>query len=503
MNSCASNPFRIDETAIARIRKVFAVAEFSEVGVFRHLQFEDTVRVEPREIPRLLEMTRQGTPLDVFIRLFLLGVEVTIDEAQAAVSPMDLGSWLDVGVLASAGKMIRAPLRLVPANQMLVAFDPSTLDAEAEARPDHVHGMGMSSINLMNATIRRRVDTALDLGTGCGIQGLMCAQHSRRVIATDVNPRALNITRFNAMLNGLNNIEVREGSRFDPVDGERFDLILVNPPFAITPDRHFLFRDSGMAGDGFVRALLTEAPAHLTEGGFCQMTAQWAHMRGEDWQTRLRRWFDGSRCDAWVVRLKTQNPETYAANWISETEKLSPWNYAKKWNAWMAYFDDRGIEAVSTGMIVLRCRRASDSGFWVTEDAERIGEHAGEAFYNGFLLRDFLEKTPDGELLGLAFKLSSEVRIDQFIRPTAPGWQAEKIVLRHTRGIHYAGNLDGLMIGLLGRCDGKTPLGALVDELAGSMGTDRGDILSSVLMVMRNLIERGVVLPPLLYDINS
>ena len=503
MNSGMTSPFRLDGTAIARIREVLAAAEFSEVGVFRHLQSEDNVRVEPREIPRLLKMTRQGTPLDVFIRLFLIGVEVTIDEACAAVSPMDLGSWLDVGLVTAAGKTVRAPLRIVPANQMLVAFDPSTRHAETEARPDHVHGMGMSSINLMNGAIRRRVDTTLDLGTGCGIQGMMCARHSRRVVATDINPRALNITRFNAMMNGLDNIEVREGSRFDSVGGERFDLVLVNPPFAISPDNLFLFRDGGMAGDGFVRALLTEAPAYLTEGGFCQMTAQWAHMRGEAWQARLKRWFNGSGCDAWVVRLKTQNPETYAANWISETEKLAPLDYAKKWNDWIAYFDDRGIEAVSTGMIVLRRRRASDSGFWVTEDAESIGEHAGEAFYNGFLLRDFLAMTPDDELLGLAFKLSSEVRIDQFVRPSSPGWQAEKIVLRHTRGIHYAGNLDGLMIGLLGRCDGKTPLGSLVDELAGSMGTDRGDIMASVLMVMRNLIERGVVLPPLLYDINS
>ena len=113
----------------------------------------------------------------------------------------------------------------------------------------------MSSINLMNGAIRRRVDTTLDLGTGCGIQGMMCARHSRRVVATDINPRALNITRFNAMMNGLDNIEVREGSRFDSVGGERFDLVLVNPPFAISPDNHFLFRDGGMAGDGFVRAL--------------------------------------------------------------------------------------------------------------------------------------------------------------------------------------------------------------------------------------------------------
>ena len=496
MNSDLAAPFRLDGTVIARIREVFAAADYTETGVFRRLQSEETVSVEPREIPRLLMMTREGTPLDVFIRLFLLGVDVTAEAASRATAPMDLASWLDAGLLAAAGEAVRAPLRLVPATRLLVAFDPSTRHPDAEARADHVHGMGASSINLMSGTIRRAVDAVLDLGTGCGIQGMLCARHARRVVSTDVNPRALNIARFNAMLNGLDNIEFREGSRFDPVDGERFDLILMNPPFAISPDHRFWFRDGGMAGDGFVKALLNEAPAYLTEGGFCQITAQWAHMRGEPWQVRLKRWFDGSGCDVWVIRLKTQNPETYAAGWISETEKMGPRAYAAKWNAWTAYFHEAGIEAVSTGMIALRRRQASDHGFWVTEDAEGIGEGAGEAFHAGFLLRDFLAGTPDDQWAELAFTLSPEVRIDQVLRPASPGWQPEKIVLRHTRGIRYAGNIDGLMIGLLGHCDGRTPLGALMDELAAAMGTDRDDIAASVLRVMRNLVERGFVLPP-------
>ena len=100
-----------------------------------------------------------------------------------------------------------------------------------------------------------------------------------------------------------------------------------------------------------------------------------------------------SGCDAWVIRTKTQNPETYAANWLSETEKLSPETYARKWSEWMTYFQDQGIEAVSTGMIALRRRQAADNDFWITEDAEEIGEHAGEAFYNAFVLQDFLRET--------------------------------------------------------------------------------------------------------------
>ncbi|HET9226144.1 MAG TPA: methyltransferase, partial [Thermoanaerobaculia bacterium] len=48
----------------------------------------------------------------------------------------------------------------------------------------------------------------------------------------DLNPEAVRCARINALLNRLENqIEVRQGDLFGPVEGERFDLILFNPPF--------------------------------------------------------------------------------------------------------------------------------------------------------------------------------------------------------------------------------------------------------------------------------
>ena len=65
--------------------------------------------------------------------------------------------------------------------------------------------------------MRRPGEAALDLGTGCGIQALLAAKHAERVVATDVNPRALGFAAFNAALNGIETIELRDGSGFDPV----------------------------------------------------------------------------------------------------------------------------------------------------------------------------------------------------------------------------------------------------------------------------------------------
>ena len=95
----------------------------------------------------------------------------------------------------------------------------------------------------------------LDLGTGCGPLALKAARAAGRVIATDVNPRALQFAGFNAALNGIANIEFRCGDRFEPVTGERFDLIVSNPPFFITPKSKLLFTDNPFQLDLFAASL--------------------------------------------------------------------------------------------------------------------------------------------------------------------------------------------------------------------------------------------------------
>jgi release factor glutamine methyltransferase len=72
----------------------------------------------------------------------------------------------------------------------------------------------------------------LDMGTGSGICAVFAARHSRRVVAVDINPAAVRCASINARLNHLEHcIEVRYGDLFAPVAGERFDLIVFNPPF--------------------------------------------------------------------------------------------------------------------------------------------------------------------------------------------------------------------------------------------------------------------------------
>src|SRR5207302_291039 len=127
----------------------------------------------------------------------------------------------------------------------------------------------------------RRVARALDVGCGSGVQALLASRHARAVVATDVNPRALAFTEFNAALNGITNIETRRGSLFEPVSGERFGLITCNPPYVVSPEHRWTYRDSGFHGDEISERVARESAVHLADGGFAVMTASWV-ARDED-----------------------------------------------------------------------------------------------------------------------------------------------------------------------------------------------------------------------------
>lgn len=73
---------------------------------------------------------------------------------------------------------------------------------------------------------------ALDMGTGTGVGAVFLARRGWRVVAVDLNPEAVRCARINVLLNRLEDrVEIRQGDLFGPVEGERFDLILFNPPF--------------------------------------------------------------------------------------------------------------------------------------------------------------------------------------------------------------------------------------------------------------------------------
>jgi HemK-related putative methylase len=107
----------------------------------------------------------------------------------------------------------------------------------------------------------------LDLGTGSGLIAVRAAMRGADVVATDVNPEAVRCARMNALLNRVDErVEVREGDLYDPVRGERFDVVVCNPPFFRGQPRHQ--RDAAWRGEDVLERLVRELDAALSPTGY-------------------------------------------------------------------------------------------------------------------------------------------------------------------------------------------------------------------------------------------
>lgn len=104
-------------------------------------------------------------------------------------------------------------------------------------------------------------------GEGSGIGAVRAGQWADRVVAVDINPEAIRCARINVLLNRMEDrVEVREGDLFDPLGGERFDVVLFNPPFLPGEPSDALagaFRSNQIA-DCFASKL----EGHLQPGGY-------------------------------------------------------------------------------------------------------------------------------------------------------------------------------------------------------------------------------------------
>jgi methylase of polypeptide subunit release factors len=441
-------------------------------------------------------LTRRGRPLDTLIRLFLLGIPEPLDAARRALAPVAIEEWARAGLIGMEGGLVRGLVRLMAFRHLMLACDQQET-AGADPRPDQVMGMTASTVALADFAVRRPVGSALDLGTGSGVQAFLAAAHSDRVSATDSNPRALDFARFNAAFNGCERkVEFLEGDSFEPVRGRSFDLILSNPPFAVTPSRRFAYRDSGVAGDGFARGLVQNGARALNEGGVCQVVCDWAHIQGEGWQERLATWFAGSGCDAWVIRTDTRGAADYAHMWIRDTEHAGEQEAGRLYEEWLAYYAGERIEAVSTGLIALRKASGRKNWLRIEEGPDSNSGPFGEYVLRGFGLRDFLEAANTSEaLLAAKLRVAEGARLDHVCEWEDGSWRIRSAKIRLERGLRYDGNIDLRLAGMVALCDGKHTLGEILERTARQLGEDLERITPNCVALMRQLIERGFVVP--------
>lgn len=106
----------------------------------------------------------------------------------------------------------------------------------------------------------------LDLGTGSGICAIFAALKGAQVTATDISPIAVRCTKANVIINNLEDrVRVLEGDLFQPIEKQRFDLVIFNPPYY--EGKSTDWAEYAWRGENVLHRFVEGLSAHLTPRG--------------------------------------------------------------------------------------------------------------------------------------------------------------------------------------------------------------------------------------------
>jgi methylase of polypeptide subunit release factors len=451
---------------------------------------------ESQDFELIYRRVRDENPYNILVQLFWLGRDVSEPAIRRNLPGLDIEQLEGIGLLVRQNGSIRSIVKLGPYHDLLMAcdFEPGI---HGDLSADHVLGVSAASLSLANVTIRRKVKTALDLGTGAGIQAFLAAGHADRVIGTDTNPRALNFAKFNARLNEIDNIEWLQGSLYEPVAEQKFDLIVSNPPFVISPESRFIFRDTNLPGDSLSEQVVCGVSERLTEGGFACILFNWHHKDQEDWDSRPQNWASNTGCDGWLICFKSTDPLTYAADWLQTSVGQNSPDYGRYLDEWMAYYEQMGIRQISAGAMVMR-RRSGQANWFRSHilDKGRCMGSSGDQIERIFAAEDFLEALEDDrQLLEQSLLFDEHHLLRHELRAEDGRWAVRSEHLYASEGIPFAGNVDMYVANLLAGCNGRRTLRELLEKVADRAKTDPEKITPTCLTVVQNLMRSGFLSP--------
>jgi len=420
--------------------------------------------------------------LEVLTRLFARGLSVEPGQARQSFHPLDLDRLIDSGLLCEEGRRIKACFQAQRYSGLIFLSDFFRWENDR----DFVLSIGPAGNYLARLTIRQWIKLTLDLGCGCGVQSLLAARHSDKVIATDINPRALALTRLNAELNDIHNIETRQGSYFEPVNGQRFDLIVANLPYVITPEKRLIYRNDDQPGDAGMLKRLREIPAYLKDGGFAQVLINWIHAEDQEPTEPIRRTVETGSVDVWLVRNGSKQPDQYIEMWLKHQAGNDTRQFERNRREWLRWYQKNHIERIALGAITMRRRCSGPNWFCAAEVNTNLEDQAGKQFLRLFAAQDYLTGIDDTK--ALLNKIFIPVDLDF-------AGDEDQPVACASHGSRFEAKISRASRAVLQKLDGTNSLEKLIRTFSRQSGLPAKEIQNDMLADVRELLKLGMILP--------
>jgi carbamoyltransferase len=362
----------IDTAGFAEFRAVLAA----------HRYRGDAIFARTREWPKSY---RAGTTMEAaydylfasepavreLLKLFLSRQTLEGSAVEALLTPPVTSFLVDIDLLERQADGYRCRYLLFPIEHAYIVTDPIG-DFFAPGDRNAVFELVGEQSLLANALLREPCDTALDVCTGSGVFAILAARFCSHVWAVDINPRAVRFAKFNALLNGADNVTVLDSDVYSGLDNLTFDVITANPPYnptcgAVETPR--LSVHGGFGGEEVLFAILAGLRQHLRPGGRAQIITRLFFEGHAPYQHRLNDILDLDCFDAvllhWPIRQIFTLTNLMASSW-------SLGRHGVGLAAMCDYYKSRGIERESFG--VLNLRRVAAGGVFRTIERHEIAQ---------------------------------------------------------------------------------------------------------------------------------
>lgn len=502
----------MDRALVELLRDDLARADYT-VDRLRELwgEMADAALDRSDRVPARRVLATSDDRAALIARLFLLGDPLDERSAARALPRIGVDGAKALGLVERSAGEVRGTIDLRPYSVVdglgvvawWIASDLGEISTGVPLREDHVLGVGGASTTLAALQLPDPSEQTLDLGTGCGIQALHASRYSGRVIATDVSARALSFAELTAALCGVERIEFRLGGLLEPVADERFDRIVSNPPFVITPRTagvpEYTYRDAGLRGDELLPSLVGDLRTCLAPGGIAQLLGNWEYRDSADGLAAIARAAEDAGLEYWIVERDRLDPARYAETWIRDGgTRRGGVEWERLVDAWLTDFAQRNVDEIGFGYLLLRAagdpdavplRRAERLSERIGENPAGLGAHLAAALH----ARDRVVALDDPALLGLRLGVSPDVSEERSHRPGEE--HPSVITLRQGGGFGRSVRCDPALAAVIGACDGELPVGVIIDAVAELLEVDGSALRARVLPELRELVIAGLVVP--------
>lgn len=426
------------------------------------------------------------------LRLFVEGAPVPLPKVQEILKR----SWdglVRLGILIRQEDQIKTSVRIRAAKNGLFAEDfPTRL---LHSPGDYVMGVAATTRMAKLLVPPTRPRKILDLCCGGGWLAIGLSGPGTSVTGTDLNPRAIEMARFNALLNRVPDIEWKVESWYAAVEEETFDLIVANPPFVMSPGGQSIALDTEN-NHGILPDVLEGLPQRLNPDGFATMLLDWPFLDEEDWSAPVLKHLERKGLQVFLFEVKRWSPREYARNWVGQDPRFEDEEEGRREVArWIRSFEERKLPGVSSGFLVVRkCQEGCE---WVMTESRQINginTEASRDLLRIFEGRRWLHENRK-DLLELKYRVIDGLAKTSGSVMEKGVWKKVNLRLQSPGLVAYDGHIDEGLLGIIEAASAGKLINECLVQLAKPLGVEPEAIREQVRSLVRELVTLGILVP--------